>query len=320
MKLVTDHWRGMDFYKPDSDRNGHVVVVGAGSIGSYATYALARIGVPKITVIDFDTVENHNLPNQFFAESLELTEGILKVIALQSTVKMMVKDANIKILPSRIEDLKLSEYLPCTALFICVDDMDVRRRIFENKDIQSYSDMIVDARVGGLYANIFWYRPIKTPAKEFYKSTLHSNAEAAPLPCTGQAIADVAMCVAAEMVARYRTTKTIGSYPSLHTFYDYKYGQAWIQEANKNFSDKTPDIITTNEVISAVGMQPIPPTTREEVNSELVTVTAPRPAAFPPSVAVVSESTSTDIISAELEYLDENDSEEFPTNEYENER
>lgn len=261
-KLKADYWRGLDFYQPQNDRRGHAVIIGAGSIGSYATYCLARIGVPKITVIDFDKIEAHNLPNQFFAESMELTDAIYKVVALQSTVKMIVKDADIKIIPSRIEDININDYLPCTALFVCVDKMEVRRWIFDNNDIQNYSEFVIDARVGGLYANVFCYKPRKESEKKFYESTLHSDAEAAPLSCSGQAIADVSMAVAAEMVARYRVNASGKIYPSLHTFYDYNYGQGWIQQSNPNFGEGSAlpsEIVTTDENINKVGTEPSQP-------------------------------------------------------------
>ena len=67
--LNPDFWRQTDFYKPTEDKRS-CLVVGAGAEGSWVTYGLARMGVKDITVIDFDKVEAHNLPNQFFAESL----------------------------------------------------------------------------------------------------------------------------------------------------------------------------------------------------------------------------------------------------------
>jgi len=46
-----------------------IVVIGAGGIGSWAVLALAKMGCPNITVIDFDTVEDHNVATQFYKES-----------------------------------------------------------------------------------------------------------------------------------------------------------------------------------------------------------------------------------------------------------
>ena len=48
----------------------HVGVVGLGSVGSVVTEALARIGVPVVTLIDHDVVEEHNLDRL-----LNATEG-----------------------------------------------------------------------------------------------------------------------------------------------------------------------------------------------------------------------------------------------------
>ncbi len=60
-----------------------VVVIGAGATGSFAALSLAKMGVRNITVYDFDTVEEHNLPNQFYRQC---DIGKPKVIALQEII------------------------------------------------------------------------------------------------------------------------------------------------------------------------------------------------------------------------------------------
>ena len=54
-----------------------VLLVGAGAVGSYAAEGLARSGVGKITVVDFDTVNITNINRQLYA--LESTIGKPKV-------------------------------------------------------------------------------------------------------------------------------------------------------------------------------------------------------------------------------------------------
>ena len=44
------------------------VVIGAGGIGSWLSILLSRIGVQPM-IIDYDTIENHNLGGQLFKES-----------------------------------------------------------------------------------------------------------------------------------------------------------------------------------------------------------------------------------------------------------
>lgn len=65
-----------------------VVVVGCGAVGSYAIEALARSGVGKFRLVDFDTVSVSNINRQLFA--LESTVGKKKV----EVAKQRVLDIN----------------------------------------------------------------------------------------------------------------------------------------------------------------------------------------------------------------------------------
>ena len=56
-------------------------IIGCGSVGSTLAELLARLGLTKITLYDFDTVEPKNLANQLFRqEHINMT----KVDALTS--------------------------------------------------------------------------------------------------------------------------------------------------------------------------------------------------------------------------------------------
>lgn len=224
-KLVADHWRGLDFYKPDLDKDCNVLIVGAGSIGSYTAFGLARMGVKRITVVDYDMVEAHNLPNQFFSED-GMEESILKVTALARTIKMIIPSAEIKTFPMKIENFsQTDEYksVRWTTIICAVDDMNVRKWMFEN--LRGWN-LYLDARVGGLFANIYSIS-IKEYAFDYYRASLHSNEEAAQLPCSGQSIVDVSFAVSAELIGRYRTYAMSKRLPAIHTFHDYKIGQAY---------------------------------------------------------------------------------------------
>ncbi len=63
-----------------------ITVIGAGAVGSFTVLALAKCGAECITVYDDDTVESHNLPNQWY----RLTDlGRPKVEALRELVREM---------------------------------------------------------------------------------------------------------------------------------------------------------------------------------------------------------------------------------------
>jgi len=65
-------------------RGAHVVVVGIGGVGSWAAEALARSGVPQITLVDLDHVAESNINRQIHA--LTDTVGQAKVQAMRDRI------------------------------------------------------------------------------------------------------------------------------------------------------------------------------------------------------------------------------------------
>lgn len=68
-------------------QRSHVVVVGIGGVGSWAAEALARSGVGRITLIDFDHVAESNINRQIHA--LTSTVGQAKVSAMQERIGLI---------------------------------------------------------------------------------------------------------------------------------------------------------------------------------------------------------------------------------------
>lgn len=68
-------------------RTAHVAVVGIGGVGSWAAEALARSGVGRITLIDFDQVSESNINRQIHAETR--TVGMAKVDAMRDRMSQI---------------------------------------------------------------------------------------------------------------------------------------------------------------------------------------------------------------------------------------
>jgi sulfur carrier protein ThiS adenylyltransferase len=67
-------------------RNGKIAVAGLGGLGSNIAVMLARIGVGKLLLVDFDKVEPSNLNRQYF----NITHlGMFKTEALQSQLELI---------------------------------------------------------------------------------------------------------------------------------------------------------------------------------------------------------------------------------------
>lgn len=68
-------------------------IAGAGGLGSNAAVALARAGVKKLIIVDFDRVEESNLNRQyFFADQI----GAPKVEALKENILRIYADVDLK--------------------------------------------------------------------------------------------------------------------------------------------------------------------------------------------------------------------------------
>ena len=65
-------------------RDAHVAIVGIGGVGSWAVEALARSGVGKITLLDFDHIAESNINRQIHA--MDNTLGMSKVQAMKQRI------------------------------------------------------------------------------------------------------------------------------------------------------------------------------------------------------------------------------------------
>lgn len=75
----------------------HVAVFGIGGVGSFASEALARAGIGRLTLVDHDRVSPSNLNRQLVA--LHSTLGQLKVEAMRQRVLDIRPDAAVEALP-----------------------------------------------------------------------------------------------------------------------------------------------------------------------------------------------------------------------------
>ena len=62
-----------------------VLVLGVGGVGGYTVEALARSGIGKLIIVDFDTIDESNINRQIIA--LETTIGLKKVDVLEKRIK-----------------------------------------------------------------------------------------------------------------------------------------------------------------------------------------------------------------------------------------
>lgn len=136
---MMDLSKSYDFFQPEKD-NSRIHIVGCGSVGSTLAENLARCGVTKMTLWDFDKVEAHNIVNQMFRQQ---DIGKLKVEALKDIlmdINPEIKD-DVELKPKGWEGKLMSGYI-----FLCVDNIELRRTIVEKHMNSPYVKAVFDFR------------------------------------------------------------------------------------------------------------------------------------------------------------------------------
>lgn len=102
----------------------HVGVIGAGSVGALVAESLARMGVEQITLMDFDTVKEHNLDRLLHASARDARLARSKVEVLARGLRRSATAIRPQITAqelSVVEPEGFARALDCDVLFSCVD-------------------------------------------------------------------------------------------------------------------------------------------------------------------------------------------------------
>jgi len=129
--------KSYDYFKPEMLK-GKVHIIGCGSVGSTVAENLARFGITDMVLYDFDIVEPHNIANQMFRET---DIGKAKVDALADMLKEVNAECEPKLVREGWTGQKLAGYI-----FLCVDDIEVRKKIVEENKNNLYVKGMFDFR------------------------------------------------------------------------------------------------------------------------------------------------------------------------------
>lgn len=131
--------KSYEYFQPEKDQS-MVHIIGCGSVGSTIAENLARCGVTKMTLWDFDKVESHNIVNQMF---LQEHIGKNKAEALRDIIISINPEAarDIVVKTEGWKGKTLSGYV-----FLAVDSIDVRKQIVEKHMGSTYIKAMFDVR------------------------------------------------------------------------------------------------------------------------------------------------------------------------------
>lgn len=181
--MITDYTKQMELIKPH-EFTKPIHVIGCGALGSWVAFFLLKMGFGNVHVYDFDTIEEHNLPNQNFEES---QIGCLKVEAFASVYNRYFNDEGMERLT--IHNEKLDEdgaAMLKGVVFSCVDSMKTRKMLYENAFKYGFAELWLEGRLGlwGAYKYALAKNADMLIEKyKKYEATLYDDTEAEVSAC-----------------------------------------------------------------------------------------------------------------------------------------
>ena len=117
-----DLTKSIDYFNPN-DVKAKCHIIGCGSVGSTLAENLARLGITKFVLYDFDTVSPHNIANQMFMKD---DIGKLKTECVKNMICKINPEAKdtITIVNDGYKNQILNGYV-----FLAVDNIELRRKI-----------------------------------------------------------------------------------------------------------------------------------------------------------------------------------------------
>ena len=182
---------------PDILKNAEVVtLIGVGGIGSPLVLTLAKMGIPKFVLIDPDTVEDYNIPNQLFRLS---DIGRPKVIAAKEVIEAFT-GAEVVAIQEKFDGSQKLEGIVISG----VDWMTVRKMIWESLRFNPLVPLYVEGRMASELLRIYTLNPTDPNAVTAYEATLYSDEEAQQAPCTAKSIIYTVMVSAGLMAGQVK--------------------------------------------------------------------------------------------------------------------
>lgn len=189
MAIEKRYERQQDLY----DASGvTLAIIGVGAVGRNAALQAAAIGVGSITIVDFDNVGPENLSSQGFKE---IDIGLPKVQAVLRELKQINSEIDLM----AIDD----EYKPAQTksdvVFSCVDNITVRRTIFETQ--RKKCKLFIDCRMSAEVCRVIKVDMSRPAECAHYESTLFAEGEAFEQRCTSKSTIYCAAITAALMIS-----------------------------------------------------------------------------------------------------------------------
>jgi len=189
--------KSYEYFNPNKVKST-CYIVGCGSVGSTVAENLARCGVTRFCLMDFDRVEDHNLVNQMFRASdvgRNKAEALLDILCEINPEIRLVSTVETE----GWQGENLSGYV-----FLCVDSIELRRKFVEQHLFNSQLRAVFDFRTRLEEAQHFAARWSDVDQKEKLLSTMQfSDAEADADTPTSACGTVLGVCTTVRLICAY---------------------------------------------------------------------------------------------------------------------
>ncbi|OIK16160.1 thiamine biosynthesis protein MoeB [Bacillus sp. MUM 116] len=142
--------------------SGHVLIIGAGALGSGSAEALVRAGIGKLTIVDRDYVEWSNLQRQQLYTEEDAKNRLPKAIAAKNRLMRINSSVSIEAIITDASVLELEDWAPTVDLMIDATD-NFETRMMLNDVSQKYGVPWIYGACVGSYGISYTIVPGLTP-------------------------------------------------------------------------------------------------------------------------------------------------------------
>jgi molybdopterin/thiamine biosynthesis adenylyltransferase len=190
-----DYLRQLDIVSP-TQLATPIHIIGVGGLGSAIALLLAKMGASQLILWDPDTVETHNLPNQWYMLS---DVGRPKVEAMADVLANFTGNRP-EVHAELFEDQAISGIV-----ISGVDSMLVRAALWKRMKYNMAAPRYIDCRMGGQFGHVYVVNPCLRDNIVGYEQSLYTDDQATDDPCTARAVMYNTLAIAT-VVGRVVTT------------------------------------------------------------------------------------------------------------------
>lgn len=183
---------------------------------------LCKLGIKGVSLIDMDTIENHNIPNQLYGID---DSGMFKTLGARTYCDMLGSDVTaIRTVTKQITPENMGSELYMgedTATFCLVDSMKARKELFEEAVNLQLCRVWIETRMGLTGYRIYLVHLDNEEEVKKYRETLYSDEDAEVSACgASQSIVTTAMQCASHAVGLWLAEKNGAEYVPNEIIFD----------------------------------------------------------------------------------------------------